>query len=104
MQRKFRRLKKDWECFIDNVVREWKTLNIISGLLLSGILTIFQIEGAESDPITRYMAFWSLISALLSLTYGCLFIIRFSSMRRAYKAIEWAIVSRADIFSYHLLI
>lgn len=29
------RLKKNWEHFIDNLMREWKTLNIISGLLLS---------------------------------------------------------------------
>lgn len=29
------RLKKAWERFIDNLLREWKTLNIISGLLLS---------------------------------------------------------------------
>lgn len=29
------RLKTNWQQFIDNLVREWKTLNIISGLLLS---------------------------------------------------------------------
>lgn len=58
-----------------------------------GILTIFQIEGTQKDPVTRYMAFWSLISALLSLLYGCIFIIRFSGMRRVYQATEWAIVS-----------
>lgn len=57
-----------------------------------GILTIFQIDGAQSDPITRFMAFWSLISALLSLLYGCFFIVRFSGMRRVHKAAEWAIV------------
>ncbi|KAF9449383.1 hypothetical protein P691DRAFT_728037 [Macrolepiota fuliginosa MF-IS2] len=90
------RLKQDWEDFIDNLLREWKTLNIISGLLLSGILTIFQIEGAGSDPITRYMAFWSLISALLSLLYGCLFTVRFSGMRRAHRAAEWAIEAQRD--------
>lgn len=33
--RAYSRLKKNWESFIDNVLREWKTLNIISGLLLS---------------------------------------------------------------------
>ncbi|KAJ3569976.1 hypothetical protein NP233_g4708 [Leucocoprinus birnbaumii] len=89
--RAYSRLKKNWESFIDNVLKEWKTLNIIAGLLLSGVVTIFQIDGASSDPITRYMAFWSLISALLSLMYGCFFIVRFSNMRRVYKATEWAI-------------
>ncbi|KAF5362221.1 hypothetical protein D9756_002809 [Leucocoprinus leucothites] len=91
LPRAYSRLKKNWETFIDNVLREWKTLNIIAGLLLSGVVTIFQIDGASSDPITRYLAFWSLISAVLSLMYGCFFIIRFSNMRRVYKATEWAV-------------
>ncbi|KAF9449378.1 hypothetical protein P691DRAFT_667543, partial [Macrolepiota fuliginosa MF-IS2] len=90
MPKAYLRLKKNWEDFIDNLLREWKTLNIISGLLLSGILTIFQIDAAQSDAITRYMAFWSLISALISLLYGCFFIIRFSGMRRVHRAVEWA--------------
>ncbi|KAF7770741.1 hypothetical protein Agabi119p4_6715 [Agaricus bisporus var. burnettii] len=92
----YSRLKKSWERFIDSLLREWKTLNIISGLLLSGILTIFQIEGTQKDPVTRYMAFWSLISALLSLLYGCIFIIRFSGMRRVYQATEWAIEAQRN--------
>jgi hypothetical protein len=29
------RFKNSWEAFIDNLVREWKTLNIVSALLLS---------------------------------------------------------------------
>lgn len=35
MPKAYSRLKKNWEDFIDNLMREWKTLNIISGLLLS---------------------------------------------------------------------
>lgn len=35
MPRSYLRLKENWEHFIDNLMREWKTLNIISGLLLS---------------------------------------------------------------------
>ena len=31
----YERLKTTWESFIDNVMREWKTLNILSALLLS---------------------------------------------------------------------
>jgi hypothetical protein len=37
MPRSYLRLKKNWESFIDNLMREWKTLNIISGLLLSSV-------------------------------------------------------------------
>lgn len=96
MPRAYKRLKHNWEQFIDNLMREWKTLNIISGLLLSGILTIFQIEGVNSDPLTRSASLCSLNCALLSLLYGCFFIIRFSGMRRVYRAAEWAIEAQHD--------
>ncbi len=55
-------------------------------------MTVFQIHGAGEDPVTRYLAFWSLMCALVSLLYGCLFIIRFGTMRKPYKAAEWALV------------
>ncbi|KAJ3569972.1 hypothetical protein NP233_g4705 [Leucocoprinus birnbaumii] len=87
----YRRLKGRWEQFIDSLMREWKTLNIVSVLLLSAIMTMFQIQGAAEDPVTRYIAFWSLLCALMSLLYGCLFIIRFGTMRKASKAAEWAL-------------
>lgn len=60
-------------------------------------MTIFQIKGATEDPVTRYTAFWSLICALLSLLYGCLFIIRFGSMRKASGAAKWAKVNQNQI-------
>ncbi|KIM38312.1 hypothetical protein M413DRAFT_30162 [Hebeloma cylindrosporum] len=85
------RLKSTWEAFIDSVMREWKTFNLISALLLSAILTILQIESAAADPLTRYFAIVSLICALISLLFGCMYIIRFGSMRKTYKAAEWAL-------------
>ncbi|KAF9057127.1 hypothetical protein BJ165DRAFT_1335279, partial [Panaeolus papilionaceus] len=84
-------LKASWEFFIDSLMREWKTFNIISVLLLSAILTILQIEEAAADPITRYAALHSLICALVSLLFGCIYIIRFGTMRKTYKAAEWAL-------------
>lgn len=59
----------------------------------SAILTILQISGAADDPITRYLALLSLMCALMSLLFGCMYIIRFGSMRKTYKAAEWALVS-----------
>ena len=59
----------------------------------SAILTVLQISGAADDPVTRYAALLSLICALLSLLFGCMYIIRFGSMRKTYKAAEWALVS-----------
>ena len=37
----YERLKSTWEAFIDSVMREWKTFNIISVLLLSCVLLLF---------------------------------------------------------------
>ncbi|KJA18063.1 hypothetical protein HYPSUDRAFT_90259 [Hypholoma sublateritium FD-334 SS-4] len=90
----YQRLKTTWESFIDSVMREWKTFNIISVLLLSAILTILQISGAADDPVTRYLALLSLMCALMSLLFGCMYIIRFGSMRKTYKAAEWALEAK----------
>ncbi|KAJ7160209.1 hypothetical protein C8R46DRAFT_905946, partial [Mycena filopes] len=84
-----------WERFIDSLTREWKTLNIISALLLSqvflipAILTMLQIEAA-AHPVIRTSALFSLICALMSLLYGCIYIIRFGTMKPMHKASSFA--------------
>ena len=108
----YRRLTSVWEFFIGSLMREWETFNIISVLLLTfvnssytrsrpdpsiysyrAILTILQIQSAAEDPLTRYTALISLMCALISLLFGCMYIIRFGSMRKTYKAADWAVVS-----------
>ncbi|KAF8148061.1 hypothetical protein B0H34DRAFT_669162 [Crassisporium funariophilum] len=90
-------LYKTWETFIDSLMREWKTLNIISVLLLTAILTILQIESAANDPVTRYSALLSMICAFMSLLFGCMYIIRFgSTMRTGQKAVQWAEEARSS--------
>ncbi|KAK0455722.1 uncharacterized protein EV420DRAFT_1552868 [Desarmillaria tabescens] len=84
------RFKHSWEAFIDTLMREWKTLNVVSALLLTAILTMFQIPNAASDPITRTAALLSLICALMSVSYGCMYIVRFGTMRTMYRASRWA--------------
>ncbi|KAJ3868124.1 MAG: hypothetical protein NXY57DRAFT_645881 [Lentinula lateritia] len=84
------RFKLSWEAFIDSLMREWKTLNVVSALLLSAILTMFQIEDAATDPLTRTAALLSLICAIMSLSYGCMYIVRFGTMRSMYRASIWA--------------
>ncbi|KAF8969627.1 hypothetical protein BDZ97DRAFT_1915174 [Flammula alnicola] len=86
----YERLKISWESFIDSLMREWETFNIVSVMLLTAILTILQISTAASDPVTRYAALFSLICALISLLFGCMYIIRFGTMRKTYAAVEWA--------------
>jgi len=84
------RFKHSWETFVDTLIREWKTLNLVSVLLCTAILTMFQIQDAAGDPLTRFAALFSLIFSIMSLTYGCIYIVQFGSMRSMYKASRWA--------------
>ncbi|TFK72084.1 hypothetical protein BDN72DRAFT_378687 [Pluteus cervinus] len=86
----FLRLMNTWEIFIDSMLKEWKILNIVSVLLLSAIVSILQIDSASGDPITRTAALISLVCALMSLLYGCMYSIRFYDMRKPHKAAQWA--------------
>ncbi|KAL1730273.1 hypothetical protein EV714DRAFT_250502, partial [Schizophyllum commune] len=79
-----RRFRDSWETFIDSLLREWKTQNVISALLLS------YIDVAADDVVTRTACILALIAALMSLLYGCLYIIRFGTMKRMHKASAWA--------------
>ena len=85
----YRRLTLVWQSFIDSLMREWKTFNIISVLLLTfvsssytyskpdppiysyrAIFTTLQIQSAAEDPLTKYTALISLMCALMSLLFG----------------------------------
>ncbi|KAJ7500601.1 hypothetical protein B0H11DRAFT_2225591 [Mycena galericulata] len=77
-------LRHSWEAFIDSLLREWKTQNVVA------ILTMLQIDAAATDPIARTTALLSLISALMSLLFGSMYIVRFGTMRKMYKAASWA--------------
>jgi hypothetical protein len=50
------------------------------------------MEAAITEPIIQYSALMSLVCALISLLFGCMFIIRFDTMRKTHKAAEWAAV------------
>ncbi|KAJ7065400.1 hypothetical protein C8F01DRAFT_744447 [Mycena amicta] len=88
--------KTSWDSFIDSLMREWKTLNVISVLLMSAILTLLQIENA-SHPIIRTTALFSLICSLMSLLYGCIYIIRFGTMRKMHKASSFATDAQRNV-------
>ncbi|KAH0582200.1 hypothetical protein H2248_011848 [Termitomyces sp. 'cryptogamus'] len=83
-------LIKSWEYFVTSLVREWETLNIISVLLSAAILTTLQVDGAGTDPYIRYSALLALVCSLMSLLYGSIYIIRFNTIRRTRKVVEWA--------------
>ena len=51
---------------------------------------MFQIPDAAGDPLTRWAALFSLIFAIMSLTFGCIYIVQFGTMRTMYKASRWA--------------
>ncbi|KAG6887152.1 hypothetical protein C0995_000960 [Termitomyces sp. Mi166 len=88
------RLVNSWGYFIDSSVKEWETLNIVSVLLSAAILTTLQIDGVVTDPYTRYFALLALVCSLMSLLYGCLYVIRFNAMRRTRKILKWAEVTQ----------
>ncbi|KAL1665121.1 hypothetical protein GGF50DRAFT_53373 [Schizophyllum commune] len=52
--------KTTWEQFVNNLLQEWKALNVISALLTSAVLTILQIEAAAADPVARTAALLAL--------------------------------------------
>ncbi|KAF9233615.1 hypothetical protein BU15DRAFT_66419 [Melanogaster broomeanus] len=76
--------------FIDSLMRECKTFNLVSALLLSAILSMFQNDEIAGDPLVRTAALLSLMSALMSLSYGCVYIVRSGTMRSMDKATMWA--------------
>jgi len=51
---------------------------------------MFQNSQMAQDPLTRTAALLSLTSALMSLSFGCVYIVRFGTMRSMYKATRWA--------------
>ncbi|KAF7329936.1 hypothetical protein MKEN_00257500 [Mycena kentingensis (nom. inval.)] len=84
-----------WNNFIDSLMREWKTQNVVSALLLSAILTMLQIDAAANDALTRITALLALIGTFVSLLFGSIYIVRFGTMRRMYKAACWAMDAEA---------
>lgn len=54
---------------------------------------MFQVDDAEDDPVTRSAALFGLVFALMSLCYGCVFIVQFGTMRTMDRASRWAEVS-----------
>ena len=92
-------------CFVSGFYLD-KTRSIDSLLLGSTILNIFQITDVVDDPVTRTAALLSLICALMSLSYGCMYIVRFGMMRNMFHASRWAevsillIASRQHVFTF----
>ena len=79
-------------CFVSDFYLD-EICSINSLLLGSTILNIFQINEAADDPVTRTAALLSLICALMSLSYGCMYIVKFGMMRNMFHASRWAEVS-----------
>ncbi|KAF9450594.1 hypothetical protein P691DRAFT_700896 [Macrolepiota fuliginosa MF-IS2] len=86
----YHRFEKKWTSLVQKLTEEWKTMNIVSALLIPGLLTMFQIDSAAGDPVTRYLAFCSLILATFSLLFGCFFVIQFTRTHRVIMGMEWA--------------
>ncbi|KAI6043456.1 hypothetical protein EDC04DRAFT_2562735 [Pisolithus marmoratus] len=84
------RFQSSWDSFTKSLLQEWQTLNFASALLLSAIVSMFQDPQVAYDPVTRTTALVSLACALMSLSYGCLYMVRFEMMKSMYMAARWA--------------
>lgn len=106
----------EWGDFVDSLREEWKTLNIITVLLVGyeanhryaeqyqsntvftrAIVTILQSARVSEDPVTQYLGFCSLICTMTSLLHGCILVIRSTRMEKGYKAVEWAWVGNISL-------
>ncbi|TFK67815.1 hypothetical protein BDN72DRAFT_898644 [Pluteus cervinus] len=67
-----------WNRFIEELSREWATLNVVSALLLSALFAIF---GLDTNTYTRTFAMLAFVCSLMVLLYGCTYIIRFGSIK-----------------------
>lgn len=54
---------------------------------------MLQIDAVADDIVIKTAALLSLVCALMSLLYGCVYTIRFYDMRKPHKAAQWAHVS-----------
>ncbi|KAF8995617.1 hypothetical protein BDQ17DRAFT_1250470, partial [Cyathus striatus] len=76
--------------FVNSLLKEWKTHNLTIMLLalcyLRGILTTFQVPEMSDDPLMCTAALLSLVCAIMSLSYGCVFIVCLGAMRSMGKA------------------
>jgi hypothetical protein len=79
--------------------RMWLTTRTYSFLIeyTRAILTLLSLDGVPDDPLARTASVLSLICALMSIIYACLYIVRFGAMRKMYKAASWAQVSALAI-------
>jgi hypothetical protein len=48
------RFKQSWEAFIDSLLREWKTLNVVSALLLSYVYSLLTKELLTTNVMQCY--------------------------------------------------
>ncbi|KAF8872945.1 hypothetical protein BD779DRAFT_316434 [Infundibulicybe gibba] len=80
--------KSSWESFASSLIKEWKTFNVVSVLLLSSVVAILQLQ-TDPSSACRISALMSLLSGLMSLLYGCLYIVRFGTMKKMYSAIRY---------------
>ncbi|KAF8872949.1 hypothetical protein BD779DRAFT_1679471 [Infundibulicybe gibba] len=80
--------KSSWESFASSLIKEWKTFNVVSVLLLSSVVAILQLQ-TDPSSACQISALLSLLFGLMSLLYGCLYIIRFGTMKKMYSAARY---------------
>lgn len=76
--------------FVRHLILYFDKSPLTSYALPRAILTMFQIPDATTDPLIRTASLCSLVNALMSLSFGIMYIVRFGNMRSMYRASRWA--------------
>ncbi|KAF8872946.1 hypothetical protein BD779DRAFT_1805363 [Infundibulicybe gibba] len=87
-QTKLAAFKSSWESFAGSLIKEWKTFNVVSVLLLSSVVAILQLQ-TDPSSACRISALLSLLFGLMSLLYGCLYIVWFGTMKKMYSTARY---------------
>ncbi|TFK36344.1 hypothetical protein BDQ12DRAFT_686767 [Crucibulum laeve] len=71
--------RQRWKIFTATIVEEWKSIRVLSTMVLGAVLAMFQIPSVNQDPVIRSAAYFSLICVMTSTFHSTVEIIHFSS-------------------------
>ncbi|TDL21380.1 hypothetical protein BD410DRAFT_789814 [Rickenella mellea] len=73
--------KDEWTTLVESTIKEWETLNILSGLTFSAVLTMLQFDNVRKGANSYVAAVIALTFAFWACILGCVYIVRFVSMK-----------------------
>ncbi|OBZ69590.1 hypothetical protein A0H81_10307 [Grifola frondosa] len=80
-----------WSAFSSALVKRWKLMNVLCGLLLTTTVALLQISGISGDPLTNALGIISMICALNGLLLGIIYLAHWhlSALKDVKNAVVW---------------